>query len=406
MKGLKDTLAELAGLRKRFETIVAPLQGPANGAGVPNEASRLVDMRGFGSNPGNLRMRAHVPAKLPTSPALVVALHGCTQSASAYDHGSGWSALADAYGFIALLPEQQSANNPNLCFNWFLASDTQRGNGEAHSIHQMIEHLVAERGIDRSRIFVVGLSAGGAMAAAMLASYPDVFAGGGIVAGLPHGAASNVQSAFQAMSGSRSHTPQEWGDLVRSSSSHRGPWPKVSIWHGRADTVVNPANLEHSISQWTSVHGVDTQPSEQRLPGYSRRVWTQGDRPVVEAISIDGMGHGVPLGLSAAGERWGNVSPFHFDVGVSSSRRILQFWDLAEGVARVPEGVLVGETLRPQDGMPPPRQSGADAPSRPSDVIAAALTAAGLLKSGDAPAAKDPRGIIAATLRSVGLLKG
>jgi poly(hydroxyalkanoate) depolymerase family esterase len=99
-------------------------------------------------------------------------LHGCTQTAAGYDHHSGWSKLADDAGFALLFPEQQRANNPNLCFNWFLPQNTTRDSGEALSIRQMIETMVVASDLDRTRIFVNGLSAGGTMAAAMLATYP------------------------------------------------------------------------------------------------------------------------------------------------------------------------------------------------------------------------------------------
>src|SRR6185312_13986051 len=103
------------------------------------------------------------------------------------------------YGFALLLPEQQRTNNPNGCFNWFLPEHSRRDQGEALSIRQMIAKSVRDFGIDRQRIFVTGLSAGGAMTSIMLACYPDVFAGGAIIAGLPYGAATNVQQAFESM---------------------------------------------------------------------------------------------------------------------------------------------------------------------------------------------------------------
>ena len=95
----------------------------------------------FRDNPGNLAGRFYVPAGLEGPAPLVVVLHGCTQNAAVYDHGSGWSALADRHGFILLFPEQKRANNPMLCFNWFSANDTQRGMGEAASIRAMIEAM-------------------------------------------------------------------------------------------------------------------------------------------------------------------------------------------------------------------------------------------------------------------------
>src|SRR5580765_5297586 len=145
----------------------------ARGAGHGN--TRLREIFDFGSNPGNLRMFSYRPSTLADNPALVVVLHGCTQTAAGYDHGAGWSTLADRYGFALLLPEQQRSNNQNLCFNWFETGDTQRGRGEALSIRQMVEKMVAEHGIDRRRVFITGLSAGGAMTSAMLACYPEVF---------------------------------------------------------------------------------------------------------------------------------------------------------------------------------------------------------------------------------------
>lgn len=142
------------------------------------------------SNPGALQARYYLRADLPDEAPLVVVLHGCTQNAAGYDHHSGWSQLADEAGFALLYPEQQRANNPNLCFNWFLPPDTTRDCGEVSSIRQMIETMVVTHGLDRKQIFVTGLSAGGAMAAARLATYPEVFAGGGIIAGLPFGCAA------------------------------------------------------------------------------------------------------------------------------------------------------------------------------------------------------------------------
>ena len=149
----------------------------------PGQRSPLVETTGFGSNPGNLRMFSFAPHNLQPAPGLVVVLHGCGQTAAAYDLGAGWSTLAKHYGFALLMPQQQPLNNANGCFNWFNPEDTERDSGEACSIRQMIAHAVKEIGIDRERIFVTGLSAGGAMTSVMLATYPEVFAGGAIIAG-------------------------------------------------------------------------------------------------------------------------------------------------------------------------------------------------------------------------------
>src|SRR2546423_15033176 len=113
------------------------------------------------------------------------------------------------------MPERQPANNANGCFNWFNPEDTARDSGEACSIRQMIARMVREHKIDDRRIFVTGLSAGGAMTSVMLATYPEVFAGGAVIAGLPFGVASNVREALNGMFQSHSRPGSERGDLVR-----------------------------------------------------------------------------------------------------------------------------------------------------------------------------------------------
>ena len=102
--------------------------------------------------------------------------------------------------------------------------------------------MIVDHGIDRRRVFVTGLSAGGAMTSVMLATYPDAFAAGAIIAGLPYGTATNVNEAFGSMGQVRARSAREWGDLVRAASPHKGPWPRVSVWHGGADPVVKSEN--------------------------------------------------------------------------------------------------------------------------------------------------------------------
>lgn len=425
MKGLKDTLANLSRLRDRFGRLLS--SASKRGGSQPTVLGRLPEVVGFGSNPGNLRMFAHVPKDLGESRALVVALHGCTQTAAVYDHGSGWSTLADAHGFAVLFPEQQRANNLNNCFNWFLAPDTRRDDGEALSIRQMIERMIRDHAIDRRRVFIVGLSAGAAMTSAMLSIYPDVFAGGAIIAGLPYGSARNVQEAFQAMAKGSDRTARAWGDVVRNASDHRGSWPKISIWHGLSDAIVNPSNMEDALKQWIDVHGVPVRPRiEHTIEGHLRRVWrTEVDEDVIEAVSIAGMGHGVPLASSQGVERCGNAGAFHFDVGVSSSHHILRFWGVANNsVAVVKKPAKLTQPLVPaQDEIPSlaARESASNGEERygtspgnwqrhdPRPVIEAALKAAGLLSETSAQQGAsnplDPRQIITGTLRSVGLLR-
>src|SRR5664279_2200313 len=205
----------------------------------PGPRSPLAETADFGSNPGALRMFSFVPENLQQPPALVVVLHGCGQTAAGYDLGAGWSTLAKHYGFVLLMPEQQPSNNGQGCFNWFNPEDTARDSGEACSIRQMIARMVGDHKVDERRIFVTGLSAGGAMTSVMLATYPELFAAGAVIAGLPFGVASNVREALSGMFQSPARPAAELGDLVRGASPHKGPWPKISVWHGSADRTVN-----------------------------------------------------------------------------------------------------------------------------------------------------------------------
>ncbi len=304
----------------------------------PGVRSPLVEITGFGSNPGALKMFSFVPDSLQPAPALVVVLHGCGQTAAGYDLGAGWSTLAKHYGFALLMPEQASSNNTQGCFNWFNPEDTARDSGEACSIRQMIARMVGDHKIDQHRIFVTGLSAGGAMTSVMLATYPEIFAGGAIIAGLPFGVATNVREALSGMFVSPSRPASELGDLVRNASNHRGPWPKLSVWHGSADRTVNPANANEIVKQWLDVHQLPAAPmSEADVDGYPRQVWWNADgETIVESYTITDMAHGTPLGVGDNDERYGAQGAFLIEAGISSSYHIANFFGLTEWI-RQPE---------------------------------------------------------------------
>jgi poly(hydroxyalkanoate) depolymerase family esterase len=170
-----------------------------SGVASPARATATLEpVAGFGSNPDALRMYGYVPDGLPAGRPVIVVLHGCTQSAADYFGHSGWPKYADEYRAALVFPEQTSANNPLSCFDWFTADDTARGRGEALSIKQMVDYALAHYGSDPHRVYVTGLSAGGAMTAVMLAAYPDVFAGGAVVAGLPYGCTAVCQYVPQS----------------------------------------------------------------------------------------------------------------------------------------------------------------------------------------------------------------
>ena len=417
MAGLGKSIAELRDRRQRFERLLAAARRGAIGKPAV-VAAPLQDVVAFGSNPGNLRMRLYVPERLAGAPALIVALHGCGQTADEYARGTGWPTFADRHGSIVVFPEQRPQNNASHCFSWFRAGDNVRDCGEALSIRQMVEHAAVRFGVDHRRMFATGLSAGAAMASVLLATYPEVFAGGAVVAGLPYGCAASAKDAYAAMFAERALSPRALGDSVRAASKHRGPWPRISVWHGTADPIVRPSNGEDVVKQWTDLHGLPPHPSrEERIAGHTRRLWLGADgNPLIEAFSITGMAHAVPLGLSTAADAYGAVGPFFLDVGICSTQRIALFWGLdlervgarhsaAEATGATVPSAAMGEAARVagrQMEVPP-----ADAVARPLDAtaaIAAAFKAAGLpLPQGSGPV--TPSSIIAVALEAAGLRK-
>ncbi len=363
MRRLSETIAHLAALRATTKA----------GAFRPEGKPRLQALTGFGPNRGNLSARLFLPDGLERGAALVVVLHGCTQTAERYDAGSGWSALAAEQGFAVLYPEQQSANNPNLCFNWFEPGDTRRDAGEAQSIIEMIEHLIQRHGLDRRRIFVTGLSAGGAMAATLLAVAPDIFSGGAIIAGLPHGVAANVPQALERMRGQGLPSSAALTELAGKASGHAGPWPRLQVWHGTSDAVVVPANGEALIAQFRPLHGLPAAPTHQEAIGpHLRRVWRDASgQAAIEHYAIRGLGHGLPLD-STGPDGLGQPGPHMLEAGISSTRRIAESWGL---VTRAPR--TANEERRPTG---PATDREPEAPARVGRVIENALRAAGLMR--------------------------
>ena len=296
----------------------------------PAVHSPLVEVTGFGSNQGDLRMLMFLPGSLQEPRALVVVLHGCGQSAAHYDLGAGWSTLAKHFGFALLMPEQQVGNNANRCFNWFIPDDIARDRGEACSIQQMIRHMIDDYRIDPRRVFITGLSAGGAMTTVMLATYPEVFAAGAVIAGLPFGVASNVREALTGMRGLRTRAAGDLGDLVRKASQHRGKWPRISVWHGTADRTVDAANADEIVKQWLDVHRMPAKPmSEGMVDGHPRQIWWDGEgETVVESYTITDMAHGTPLGIADNDKHYGIEGAFLIEAGISSSYHIAEFFGL------------------------------------------------------------------------------
>lgn len=307
-------------------------------------AAGLTQVGSFGSNPGALRMYSYVPSGLAAGRPVIVALHGCTQSASDYYGHSGWPKYADLYQAALIFPEQTSSNNSLSCFNWYVSGDITRGSGEALSIKQMVDYAVANYGSDPHRVYVTGLSAGGAMTAVMLATYPDVFAGGAVVAGLPYNCGTVCQ--YQA----QSKTPKQWGDLVRAADpGFTGARPRVAIWYGTSDTTVVPANATELRDQFTDVAGVSqTATGTVALSGGTTEELYGSS---VALFKVPGIGHGTPVDPGPAESQCGSTGTYYL-ASICSSYYIAQFWGLTGGGGSTPPPTTPPPTTPPPTTPP------------------------------------------------------
>lgn len=359
MRSLSDTLDRL----KRYRPAPSGEQVWA----------RLSKLQLKGANPGNLVGWYRIPEDRSQRVPLVVVLHGCTQTAAGYDARSGWSRLADDFGFAVLFVEQSRQNNPNLCFNWFLDGDVKRDHGEVRSIREMIGTMISDHGLDPARVFVTGLSAGGATANAMLAAYPEVFVGGAIIAGLPYAVASTIPEAFDRMRGHALPSPQRLQDLLGSGSSHKGPWPTISVWHGTADKTVDIVNAQAIVDQWKAVHGVGDQPARSEVvDGQAHLTWKNREgADVIELYRIGGMGHGTPIDASGG---YGSPASYMLDVGISSTEHIARSWGLTPSFERRKKDGF-GAGIPDQEPSTGPKVT-----NHIQDVIENALRSAGLMK--------------------------
>jgi polyhydroxybutyrate depolymerase len=326
-KSLSKALGTQRKLSKLFETKVRPPhRKPARTSKLK---LNLETTSKFGSNPGSLLMRSFVPPRLLPKSPLVVVLHGCRQTPESFDAAAGFTRLAKARGFVTLFPEQKKSNNPLGCFNWFRPSAVAHDRGELLSIRQMVEHACKRHPIDRSRIFIVGLSAGGAMAAALVANYPEVFAGAAFVAGMPVGSARDAMSALQAMNRGATTPSSGWGSRVTELSAPKRTYPAISIWQGTSDSVVNPKNAEAMLEQWLEASGIDrlSQRTEKK-PWGQRRTWMAAGSIRLAFYSIDGMGHGLPV-KAVAGKRAARAGDqYVLQSGISAPVELMRLWGI------------------------------------------------------------------------------
>jgi poly(hydroxyalkanoate) depolymerase family esterase len=236
---------------------------------------------------GSRACRIYVPASADAeASAIVMMLHGCTQTPEDFAIGTGMNALAERHGFIVLYPEQSRGANAQTCWNWFSPNDQHRDRGEPEILAGMARTAMAQYDVPADRTFVAGLSAGAAMAVILGHTYPDLFAAAGAHSGLPYGAAKDVASAFAAMAG------QSQGQVAET---HR-PGIRTIVFHGSADSTVHVSNSE-IIARTAERHGPS--PSLQTIRNataggrnYTTTICTGPDgRDHLEHWVIDGLGH-------------------------------------------------------------------------------------------------------------------
>ena len=295
-----------------------PVRGPAprKSPSVPVGAAYLA--RTFTGAAGSRQYKVYVPSgaegrALP----LIVMLHGCTQDPDDFALGTGMNRLAEEQKFIVAYPGQPKSANPSACWNWFDPAHQTRGEGEPSIIAGITRAIMAEFPVDGARVYVAGLSAGGAMAATMSATYPDLFAAAGIHSGLPHAAAADLPSALAAMRGtSKTAAP------ARAKTRAKPRIPTI-VFHGANDKTVDPSNAEAILAEARA--GLSGPAREGRQEGvaggraYTRTLVTDARGvPHAESWAIDGLSHA-----------WSGGSPegsYADDLGPDASREMLRFF--------------------------------------------------------------------------------
>jgi poly(hydroxyalkanoate) depolymerase family esterase len=292
----------------------------------PRSAQGQFITRTYSNAAGRREYKIYIPPKYSAQAPLVVMLHGCKQEPDDFAAGTRMNALAEEQGFIVAYPKQSVRANHSRCWNWFQAQHQQRDCGEPSLIAGITRDVVSALGTDARCVYIAGLSAGGAMAAVMATTYPDVYASVGIHSGLGYGAALDVPSAFAAMRGEGLHRSQR---THNAASGHRVP---VIVFHGDNDTTVHPRNGDELIAEASNARR-DVKPPEdseaalQRSVergrahgrGYTRTIYRDAaGKPVIEQWLVHGAAHAW-FGGSAEGS-------FSDPTGPDASREMLRFF--------------------------------------------------------------------------------
>ncbi|MEV6997187.1 PHB depolymerase family esterase [Streptomyces sp. NPDC093982] len=292
---LRTLLAALLPLLAAL-LVAAPTAAARTDAADAVPTATLTEVTDFGANPSNLRMYVYVPAGVTADPAVLVAVHWCTGSGPDMYNGTEYDTLADQYGFVVVYP---SVTRSSKCFDVSSPQALRRdGGSDPVGIRSMVDWVTRTYDADTDRVFATGISSGAMMTNVLLGDYPDVFAAGAAFSGVPFGCFATTDGSewnSACANGTVTHTPQQWGDLVRGAHpGYSGPRPRMQLWHGTEDDVLRHPNIGEMIKQWTNVQGVSQTPAATDTPqtGWTRtRYGGTGDRAPVEAISLQGVGH-------------------------------------------------------------------------------------------------------------------
>ena len=287
--GLKGIAETAAALRDRFSGLGSRLNldtglaSPCPAVRVPDGAR--FEERTFANGAGRRTYKVYVPSgSAGQALPVVVMLHGCTQSPDDFAAGTQMNDLAEERNFLVAYPAQPTRANGQKCWNWFKAGDQQRDQGEPSLIAGIARQVVREFSADRRRVYVAGLSAGGAAAAIMAETYPDVFAAAGVHSGLACGAARDLPSALAAMNGAG----------VAPVRGRGSPVPMI-VFHGDGDRTVHPVNGDRIIAQAEPSMRLNTVVTHGEAPGgrtYTRTVRSDGaGREMLEQWVVHGGGH-------------------------------------------------------------------------------------------------------------------
>jgi poly(hydroxyalkanoate) depolymerase family esterase len=227
---------------------------------------------------------------------LVVMLHGCTQTPDDFAAGTRMNALADRYPMLVAYPAQAVAAHPTRCWNWFAANHQLRGQGEPALLAGLTHHLLATSNVDAGRVYVAGLSAGGAMAVVLAAAYPDLYAAVGVHSGLAYGSAGDLRSALTALQRGGAGATGAALHSVAAAGVQRRVVPLL-VFHGDQDTTVHPRNADQMRAQWAAAYAASDDPTVSRgqVPGghaYTRSVYHDAaGQAIVEDWRVHGLGH-------------------------------------------------------------------------------------------------------------------